>query len=815
MRRTLRVFKRLGLLLLVLLVVFATGGYVYLRQSLPQLAGVLAAPGLSAPVEIVRDDAMVTHLYADNLQDAVYGLGYAHAQDRLWQMELQRRFAQGRLSELLGEALFSTDRFFRTLGAYRAAQADWTTLDGESRVVVEAYIAGVNAFIARTPRYRLPPEFTLLQTTLEPWSGPDVLVTIKMLSFDVDGNFGQELLRAALIGRVGAERARALMPLDSQAARVSAAQLEVSPQSLGALADQIGLARGVAGLDPGGIGSNSWVVGSASSETQAPVLANDPHLGFGLPSLWYMAHLSAGDLQVIGATVPGLPLVLIGRNQQIAWGLTSLSPDVQDLYRERLDPAGQMAEFQGRWEPLRVITETISVRGQNPTQLTIRATRHGPLISDAINADAAALPLEQRPTPLEPLALRWTATLPNDTTVAAFLGVNRARDWATFTAALRQFVAPAQNVIYADVQGNIGYYAAGSIPVRAGADQSLPLEGWSGQDEWRGWVPFEELPQSFNPAAQYLVTANNRPVPDDYPHLLASDWEPPYRAERITTLLTGKPRLSLADHMQIQGDTVSPKARALLPLLLPLVQPQSDQERAALELLQNWNASMQGEQAAAALFQSWYLRLLPALVDDELGPDLGSNYRSSFSATQTFLPQTLGTPSSPWCDDTTTAEAESCAGIAMQTFRAALAELGARHGNDPAGWRWDDLHVAVFAHQPFDEVALLRPIFSRSLPGAGDESSVNVAPLSGNGSFEQRAGAGLRLIFDLADPDGGYFIVAGGQSGHVLSPHYDDYLNDWRALRYRALRFTRPSVESVTVARLRLEPAPATSTGQP
>ena len=346
-----------------------------------------------------------------------------------------------------------------------------------------------------------------------------------------------------------------------------------------------------------------------------------------MPSLWYLAHMSAGDFDVIGATLPGAPAVAIGRNRFIAWGATNVAADVEDLYRERLDPSGLFAEFRGRREALTVIPETIRVKGGAPVTVDVRISRHGPLISDAINANNAALP-SPKPAPLEPLAFRWTALDPDDTTLPSFLQLMEARNWSDFTAALRAFVVPSQNFVYADVDGHIGYYAPGRIPMRAHGDGSMPADGWTGETEWTGWVPFDELPHTFDPPEHFIVTANNRPAPPAYPHFLGGEWTDPYRAQRIVDLLGRKPKLTPDDFAAIQADTFSLHAQSLLPLLLVRVKAQSKADEQALALLRTWDYDARGDSAAAAIFQAWFVELTPALVGDDLGPAITANYKA-------------------------------------------------------------------------------------------------------------------------------------------------------------------------------------------
>jgi len=799
---------RLALLLAVVAVVAAAGGYLYLRRSLPQTGGTVGVDGLLAPVTITRDRDAIPHIVAASREDAMFGLGYVHAQDRLWQMEFQRRIGAGRLSELLGEATLDTDRFLRTLGVYRAAQADYAALGSESRAAVDAYVAGVNAFLEARPP--LAPEFLILGATPEPWSGADVVVWQKMMAWDLGENWDSELLRTDMLRTVGAERTQALMPATGETgpAIISAAALPAG--DYGALLDlgaELRALLGAAGYSGDGLGSNNWVVDGSKSSTGKPLLADDPHLGTRLPAIWYLAHLRAGSSDdVIGGTLPGLPGVVIGRNRNIAWGVTNVGPDVQDLFRERLDASGTLAEYRGRMEPLQIITETIRVKGAEDEAHRIRISRHGPLISDAINANRADAPPDERQPAVEPLAFRWSALDTPDTTMDAFLGIGRARNWQEFTAALSRYTVPAQNFVYADVEGNIGYYAPGRYPIRAAGDGSLPAEGWSGANEWIDWVPFEALPNALNPPQGWIATANNRPAAQDYPYFLGREWALPYRYRRIAELLASKQQLSPDDMAAIQADTRSLHAAELLPRLLELAVPRDERQARAVELLRGWDFDARGESAAAAIFEAWYRRLPGALAEDELGTALLERYVDSFGPARSFVDTALAEENGSWCDDTGTTLRENCAHTAGQALDDALDELEATMGRNIERWRWDSVHHTVFGHQPFDSVPALRRLFSRSLPGSGDHSTVNVGPYSFATPFEQRAGPGYRHIIDLAELDGGRFIVAGGQSGHVLSPHYDDYLADWRAVRYRQMRMSSDAIEAAAASRLELRP---------
>jgi penicillin amidase len=857
--------------LAVLILGTAGSAYIYLRQSLPTTSGTIAVNGPSAPIDIIRDADAIPHIYAASKRDALFGLGYVHAQDRLWQMEFQRRIGFGRLSEILGAAALPQDRFLRTVGFGRAARSTWATLPPQTRQEIEAYVAGINAFLEAHHGSALPPEFTLLRFEPEPWVGADVVVWQKMMAWDLSGNYSFELLRHDIVSKVGAPGLADLMPaypadglsivggagpggtdrkggtgaagqagaasvphvadltdLPDQPNRINLPHQPGEWLSAFAAAMSAGDAT-VADVLFGGpraesLGSNNWVVDGTMTASGKPLLANDPHLTARAPSIWYLAHLSGGDYDAIGATIPGTPAVVLGRNRFIAWGATNVAADVEDLYREKLDQTGRFAEFRGRQEPLQLIPETILVKGQKPVEMVVRVSRHGPLVSDAIDAMNQAAPERRGLPPLEPLAFRWTALDPNDTTIVAMMRMSDARNWKDFTGALRAFVVPSQNFVYADVDGHIGYYAPGRIPIRAAGDGTQPAEGWTGESEWTGSVPFDELPHLYDPPGHLIVTANNRPGPADYPHLLGVEWTEPYRAQRILDRLRRPEKLKPADFSSIQADTVSLSARSVLPVLLSHAVPHSATDADALRILRRWDYDARGNSAAAAIFEAWIFRLVPTLVADDLGPLTTENYAGRFSYVTRFVVRVLDAsstsgsgdsagnsgPNGPvgptWCDDQRTPAAETCDDAVSTALDEALADLGRRLTGEMGRWRWDGVHHAVFPHQGLDSVSLLRPLISRSVPSGGDWSTIDVGAVAADHPYEQRSVAGYREIIDLSSANDSRFADALGQSGHFLSRHYDDELSDWTAVRHRRMRMERPDIEGSAMGRLTLTP---------
>ncbi len=785
--------------ILLLLIAVPVGGYLWLRTSLPQTEGRTTIAGLDGSVEIVRDRWGIPHIFAATDHDAFLALGYVHAQDRLWQMEMNRRIGAGRLSELLGEATLDIDKFQRTLGYYRAATSDFAVLSERSRGALEAYAAGVNAWIAEG--HTLPPEYLLLGVQPEPWTPVDSLVWEKMMSWDLGGDYEMELLRRQLGEALGPERAAQLLPGYPQDGvlilpdGVQAAAWEQTAGGLLALDYRLQTDFGRGGRE---IGSNNWVVGGSRTESGLPLLANDPHLSASIPSIWYLAEMQGDQIHATGATFPGLPAIVIGHNERVAWGVTNVGPDTQDLYVERINPANpnQYAVSDGEdWEDMTVVEETIVVDGADqPLAWAARSTRHGPLISDVTGTGV-------------PVALRWVALEPGDSTMDAFLGINYAGNWQEFVDALRLYVSPSQNVVYADVEGNIGYYAPGRIPIRAeGHDGMLPVPGWDGAAEWQGFIPFDELPHTYNPEAGYIATANNRIVGDDYPYLISNDWAPPYRAERIVQLIEqlsdGDATIAAEDMAAIQADRSSAQVADLLPFLLT-VQPQDDRGRRALGYLQGWEGEMALDSVAASIYQAWMLHLERALFADDLRGDLYEQMATR--ANPLFLDNVLNdaTLSAAWCDDVLTAGVESCLDQASLSLDRALDDLASRAGDNMDGWRWDKLHLTQYPHRPFSDVDYLKPIFHRSIGNGGDRYTVNVAPVQLASPYDQTHVPGYRHIVDLADVQNSRFIQTTGQSGNVLSSHYDDLIRPHRDVQYAAMTFGRDSVQGES---LLLEP---------
>ncbi len=785
----LRLLVRIVVLLVALAVLAAAGMYLHLRRSLPALEGEIAVAGLGARVEILRDAFGIPHIFAASLEDAQFALGFVHAQDRLWQMEMNRRIGSGRLAELLGPRALEADRFLRTLGVRRAAEANLERYDEETTRLLEAYAGGVNAFIDSGPV--LPPEFWLLRASPEPWTSADTVVWTKMMAWDLGGNWRNELLRLRMAKSLSLARIEeffapypgdAAVKLPELAAKWGRTPFSVASQS----AQENGVRPH---LSEGGA-SNSWVVSGDRTASGKPLLANDPHLGLSAPSLWYFAHLHAPGLEVIGASLPGVPGILLGRNERIAWGFTNTGPDVQDLYLEK-----DGAKFT-------IIEDVIKVRGAPDEKLRIRVSRHGPVISDVSRTAQEATP------PGHALAMAWTALAEDDLTVQAGARLQRAGNWTQFLAALRDFHAPQQNITYADVEGNIGFVAAGKVPVRKPENALAglaPAPGWDRRYDWAGFIPFEELPRRYNPGSGAIVTANHKITPPGYPHHITSEWQPPYRARRIEELLAAVRSHGTPSFARMQLDTVSLAARELLPQLIS-TRPASQEGKAALDLLAAWDGTMAAERPEPLILVAWWRELARAMFADELG----EAFRPAWATRALFMGNVLADRDGQarWCDNVRTAQKESCADILQISLEAALADLRSRYG-EPRDWKWGEAHEARLRHRPFTRDNLLRRWFDVVVASPGDAYTVNV----GRSNFEDdadpygnRHAASLRAIYDLADPQASLFIHPGGQSGNPFSAHYRSFAGAWARGEYVPMVTDRARLESQGVQRLVLTP---------
>ncbi len=807
------IFKKVALIL-VLVLLAGTGTAVWYRNaSQPQVDGRISLKGLGAAVDIVRDVEGIPHIYAKSSADAYFALGFVHAQDRLWQMELNRRIPAGRMAEILGPNALDTDRFIRTLGIRRNAEKILGNLSQQTRDALDAYARGVNAYLDNRSG-PLPLEFILTGAPAPaPWQAVDSVGWQTMMAWDLGANWTQELLRMRLSQRLSLAQINEFLAPYPGDPVVPTQDYTVLYRELTGTTRQLAKVASVAPPTyVEGMGSNNWVVGGALSATGKPLLANDPHLGLSAPALWYFAHLSAPGLNVIGATLPGIPSVVLGRNDRMAWGFTNTAPDVQDLYIERIHPEDRRKyQTPDGWAEFKVRNETIKVKGQPDVTIEVRETRHGPVIT-------GALPIVEK-APLDAtkyvVSFAWTALQPDDMTLQAGMKFNLAQNWQQFVDAAKDFSAPQQSIVYADVDGNIGFIAPARVPVRKPENDLkglAPAPGWDARYDWAGFIPFEELPRKYNPASQRLMTANHKIVDANYPHFLTSEWSQPYRARRIDALLDAKPKHDLTSFAEIQKDHLSLAAQEVLPALLKTV-PRTERAKAALAMLKGWNGSMDSNRPEPLIYNAWMRMAAKQVFVDELGEALMKDYweqRNTHLSTVNVLLNKDG--QGRWCNDVTVAvkgNRQTCEEVLASSLEAALSDLEQRYGSDIGKWQWGEAHAARSEHRPFGKVEMLAKVFDLSVPTPGDTFTVNVGRHNlrdEKSPFANRHAASLRALYDLSNLDNSQFIHSTGQSGNVLSPFYRNFMQRWAEVKYVPMKTRREEVEKNRLGVLTLQP---------
>jgi penicillin G amidase len=758
-------------------------------ESLALIRGTEKVPGLHHSVRVQRDRWGIAHIYARDQHDLFFAQGFVTAQDRLFQMELWKRAGQGRLAEILGAPAVPRDISARRL-RYRADMAqEYRSYAPDTREILRAFTAGINAYIGdieRAAHPGLPVEFRLAGFKPEPWKPEDCLN--RLAAFAMMANASNELLHAQLVALLGAQKASELFRFDPDTRLDPAPGIDFSGLSPALLGNIVGSDKRIPFPDASLQESNNWTVSGALTASGLPLLANDPHRVIAQPSLRYIVHLVAPGWNVIGAVEPALPGVAAGHNEHIAWGFTIFGLDQQDLYIETLNPSDpkQYWTAQG-WTPMREERETLRVRGAADVEVMLHFVGHGPIVwEDGKRA----------------LALRWVGAEPGTAGYLGALSLDRARDWQEFERVMPRWKVPPENIVYADRAGNIGEHSTGLVPLRRNFSGLLPVPA-NGEYEWSGFVPNAELPHSYNPAAGFIATANQRTIPDAYPYAVGYEWTPPTRFERIEAVLDGAKRaghkLTVIDMEALQLDVVSLLARRLQTLLPQAVGPAGESAKKAAELLLNWDGTLDADSPSAALYEVWTLRLRKAVTRRAL-PENAQGMMPTWSLYQVVLE--LSDPREAVFGSSMIPSRDA---LLRDTLQAAYDELSARLGADPKAWSWGALHKAYFRHA-LDRAPGAASLLDRGpveRPGDGD---VVQATEFGEESFEQTSGASYRAILDLSDWDNSVAINVPGQSGQPGSKHFDDLLPLWSSGRYFPLKYSRTAVDAVTSDLLILQP---------
>jgi len=741
---------------------------VPISRSNPKIKGKIRLPDLQEEVSVIIDDWGVPHIFAQNEKDLYFASGYMQAQERMWQMELTRRAGFGRLSEIFGKMALERDKFMRNMGFEEAALNDFENLSPKMRELIASYCNGINAWMD-SRKLNWPIEFLVLRFRPEPWTPLDSLVVKEIMALMLCPDYKSEAVRGKLVESLGAEKA--LQILEEGIPSPPSESAMVSWQDMLAV--------------PPFQGSNNWVVSGNRSESGKPLLANDPHLQITLPPIWYEMHVNCPGLNAVGVTLPGVPFIIIGHNPSVAWGITNSAADVQDLYMEKLDSSGNMYLDRGEWKPLFKKKQEIKIKGRRkPEEIEIRWTERGPIITPIV--------IESQ----TPLSLSWTI-YEGGRTMEAFYLLNKARNWQEFSEALALFDVPSQNFVYADTEGNIGYYLSGKIPIRAAQAAVFPFPGWKEEGQWQGFIDEDKKPNLFNPEEGYIVTANNKIVPDGFPYYVSFDWDIPFRADRVRELLLQKEKHSIESFKIMQNDVYTKEGEAFLPVFKD-VEETDDNAGEALRLLKDWDLRMSSGKEPA-LFEAFINIFHAEVFKDELGENFG-DFDPSFRRKKAGILRLLSDPHSSWYDNTETPQVENREDIVRISLEQAHDKLEKKYG-PPDDWDWMRFHSIRFRHS-LGEVPLFRFLNRGPYPLDGHAYTIRASfPAFGTSS-----GSSYRQIIDLSDFKNSICVLTSGQSGCFLSRFYDDQIPLWLEGQYHPMLFFPDDIRASSAGTLKLVP---------
>ncbi|KMK77028.1 penicillin acylase family protein [Alkalihalobacillus pseudalcaliphilus] len=761
-RRPMKRWKKVSLwtlgIIMVLIMIAVVGANWYLNRSLPQISGEITLPHLEEAVTVLRDEQGVPHISAENEMDLFVAQGYIQAQDRLFQMDMSRRQASGTLSEVIGEAPIDNDKYFRTLGLRRAAEDSLHMYSDYGRQVLEAFANGVNAYIDELRLSgKWPIEFTILGYEPNEWTPIDSLTIGKYMAYDLGGHWESQAFRQYLLQEFEEEKAFDLFP--SYPAE--------TPYIIGK--DELDLKEAFANaIVPHKFnGSNNWVISGDKTESGQPLLADDPHLGLATPSIWYQMKLDSPTVQVSGVIFAGIPGIILGHNEHVAWGVTNTGPDVQDLYIEkRHEEDRYLFLYNDEWEKAIVHPEPIHVKGQETLDYEVIETRHGPLISEFAG--------ESNRTTV--LSLQWTALEPS-AELEAILNMNKAQNWEEFEEGLLDFHTPTQNFVIADTEGNIAFKANGKIPIRKKGDGLLPVPGWTDEYGWDGYIPFDELPRIENPENDFIATANYKVTEEDYPYHISHHWAQPYRQMRIVEVLEQNQIFTAEDMMDLQMDIKNLHAEEFLPLFLSLLEGSLEQgkgkEKEALAILEEWDYMDRVKDAAPYIFNLWMREIGDVLFEEQIPKDMRDLFHGERGTVDQMLRNAFVNEEGPWIK-----EAGGLEHVLLVSLQRTLDFIEEREGDKVEQWQWGDFHQVHFRH-PLSSVSPLHLLFNPKggVATPGSQVTVQAAAFRDDGVVNH--GASWRFVIDMGYPNESYHIVGPGQSEHLKSQWYDDQFQSW------------------------------------
>jgi penicillin amidase len=817
------------------IVVVSAGAVVFYRvlsSSLPEYEGEISAAGISGETDIYRDSLGIPYIYAGSDEDAAFALGYLHAQERLFSMDLVRRAGEGRMSEIFGSQTLPFDKMFRTVGIRNFAYENINRINPDVRRILEAYSKGINRFIKEG---NLPAEFGVLGYDPYEWKPEHSLIVIRMMGWQLNMSWWSDVTFARLVQKLGAEKVKEIIPdFPENGPVIIPPQLKNTPVIDGSLAQTDKAFRSFMGFLGSHLGSNSWVVSGSMSASGKPVIANDPHLSYSAPDIWYAAVIRSTGWNAEGVTLPGVPGIVIGKNRNISWALTNIMVDDTDFYIEKPDSTGKKYFFNGEWRKLQSRKERIRVKDSADVVIEVKSTHRGPLVTDIHLASVVYPDKAHRPL----MSMKWAGNSFSDE-LYGFFQLNKAADWSDFKNAVSSFSVPGQNFIYADRQGNIGYVFGTHLPARSSNSPTMVYDGTTDANDWKGYVPQSEVPSILNPDAGFIASANNKTL-RGFPYHIGNLWEPPSRYQRIVELLASKKKHSVQDYKRYQLDITSPYARDLTKYIVEAFKGKKITSRnlkLSLELLEKWNYEFGEFSQVPAVYCMFLKYLLQNTYKDEMGKDMYNEflfmanvpYRSIMQLMErnsgsTFIKEiydsmyvgdsvqvitrTEERKQKTWFDDVHTGEIETRDDIIRKSLVDAITELQELFGNNIADWQWGKLHQVVFAHA-FSGISGFIDGFVNigPYPIGGDGTTIfnteypffegiKEFPLFNHKPFRNTVGPSMRYIFDFSKPDEFYLVLNTGQSGHVMSDHYKDMSKMWLYGRYITIRTDDSSVKN-------------------
>ncbi len=795
MAKFLKISFGLFLTLIALLIAISVISYFVLTSKIPEYSGEVKVVGISNEVNIFRDEYGIPFIITEDEEDAIFALGYVHAQERLFQMDITRRAGEGKLSEILGSKTIPFDKMFRTMGLYKLVEKSLAKLNPLSQKYLKAYAAGVNAYIKEADG-NLTFEFDVLGYEPEPWKPEHSLVMVKLMAWELNISWWTDIAFSHLVQKLGEEKVREILPdFDENAPTIIPKHLESASKITTQFYQVDKEFREFMGFVGTHIGSNNWVVNGNKSENGKPIIANDPHLAFQAPGKFMFSVIRSNGLNGEGFSIPGMPAFIIGKNKNIAWTLTNVMADDADFYVEKFDSSKTKYYFNNRWRSLSVLLDTIYVKDEAPIIFEIKKTHRGPVISDIHTFNSL---FKNEYQERANISMRWTALDFSDE-IFAMISINKAKNWNDFERGVEYFTAPGQNFVYGDKDGNIGYICGAKLPKRKSNSPTLVYDGTNDKHDWQGFVPYRKMPKLFNPPTNFIATANNKTI-KNYPYHISNLWEPTSRIERITELLKSKEKHSVGDFKKYQHDFYSHYAKQITPFIINAFRDASINDanlNTALSLLRQWNFMMDMKSQTPTIFNVFLQKLMKNIFLDEMGNELFNEYIFVANVPYRKIRELLDDKKSAWWDDVKTNNVETRDDIIRKSLVDALTSLEEKLGKDIACWQWMKLHSVTFKHPFSSGSPMLESILNIGpFPIGGDGTTIFNTEYSFTNPYENMLGPALRFIFDFSKPDEVNFILPTGEAGYFMSEHYSDMTEQWLKGKYLKININTSDIES-------------------